>query len=126
MSVPRPTDFELTILRTLWQEGPTTVRHVHDVLRKEKELGYTTVLKTMQIMAEKGLLVRDTTNMSHVYATSETQDQTQQTPLDHLLSKAFDGSTMKLVMQALTSNPASQEDLDQIRELLDRNKGKKP
>jgi predicted transcriptional regulator len=120
MKIPRPTDAELAILRTLWQEGPSTVRRVHEVLRKEKDLGYTTVLKALQVMTGKGLVVRDVSQRSHVYAPSETQEQTQRTMVDYLLFKAFGGSAMKLVMQALDSSPASKEELDQIRKMLDR------
>lgn len=126
MTIPRPTDAELVILRTLWQEGPSTVRHVHEILTLEKELGYTSVLKTLQVMTEKGLVVRDESARSHVYSPAQTEDQTQRTLVDYLLSRAFRGSAMKLVMQALDSSPASQEELDQIRELLDRSREKKP
>jgi predicted transcriptional regulator len=125
MKIPRPTDAELAILRTLWQEGASTVRHVHEVLRNEKELGYTSVLKTLQVMTEKGLVVRDVSKRSHVYAPSETQDQTQRTLVDYLLSKAFGGSAMKLVMQALNASPASKEELAMIRKMLDKAEGAK-
>lgn len=120
MTIPRPTDAELTILRTLWTEGPSTVRRVHEILTLEKDLGYTSVLKTLQVMTEKGLVVRDVSSRSHIYSPAQTEDQTQRKLVDYLLSRAFGGSAMKLVMQALSASPASQEELDQIRTLLER------
>jgi predicted transcriptional regulator len=123
MKTPRPTDAELMVLRILWQEGPSTVRHVHELLRQEKELGYTTVLKTLQVMTEKGIVVRDVSTRSHVYSPAATEVQTQRTLVDHLMSLAFGGSALKLVMQALSARPASKEELDQIRKLIDKEKG---
>ena len=117
---PRPTDAELVVLRALWQGGPSTVRQVHEVLKQKKDLGYTTVLKALQVMAEKGLVTRDESERSHVYAPTSTEDQTQRSLVDDLMSRAFGGSAAKLVMHALSSRPASGEELAQIRELLDR------
>jgi len=120
LKIPRPTDAELIVLNALWQGGPSTVRQVHTVLSKTKNLGYTTVLKTLQVMAEKGLVTRDCSERSHVYTPTRTEDQTQRSLVDDLMSRAFGGSAMKLIMQALSARPASREDLTQIRELLDR------
>jgi len=116
----RPTDAELAILRILWQEGPSTVRRVYEVLSQEKALGYTSALKTLQVMTEKGLVVCDKSQHSHVYSTAQTEEQTQRSLVDDLLSRAFGGSAIKLVLQALSARPASQQELEQIRELIDR------
>jgi predicted transcriptional regulator len=95
------------------------VRQVHDVLSQKKNFGYTSVLKTLQVMMGKGLVVRDGSERSHVYAPSQTEDQTQRSLVDDLLSRAFGGSAMKLVLQALSARPASKKELEQIREMLD-------
>src|SRR5919112_5541528 len=110
-SLPRPTDAELEILNVLWQRGPSTVREVYEVLLETKEIGYTTVLKFMQIMAEKGLVSRDESDRSHVYEAERAQDETQRQLLSDLLDRAFNGSSTKLVMQALSSKKASREEL---------------
>jgi len=120
LSIPRPTDAELAVLRALWQDGPSTVRQIHAVLSKKKDLGYTSVLKCLQVMTDKGLVTRDQSERSHVYAPVQTEDQTQRSLVDDLLARAFGGSAKKLVMQALSARPASQQELEQIRELLDR------
>ena len=121
----RPTDAELAILRVLWERGPSTVRQVFEVLAEERELGYTTVLKMLQIMNEKGLVQRDITDRVHTFSTTQTQAQTQRTMLDDLLDKAFGGSSTSLVMQALASRQASREELAEIRILLDQAEGRK-
>jgi predicted transcriptional regulator len=123
MKTPRPTEAEMMVLRILWQEGPSTVRRVHELLRQEKALGYTTVLKTLQVMTEKGIVVRDVSKRSHVYAPAATEVQTQRRLVEHLMTLAFGGSAMKLMMQALQARPASREELDQIRELIEKEKG---
>jgi len=115
----KPTDAELAILQVLWQLGPCTVREINDELSKEKEVGYTTTLKLMQIMTEKKLLIRDSSNRTHVYAANVTEEETQQKLVDRLLNTAFGGSAMKLVMQALGNKKSKPEDLRQIREWLD-------
>ena len=120
--VPRPTDAELAILRVLWERGPSTVRQVHEVLAGERETGYTTTLKLMQIMTEKGLVTRDESTRTHVYATHLSQDQTQRQLVRDLLDRAFGGSASKLVMQALAARSASPEELSEIRRLLDDHK----
>lgn len=122
---PRPTDAELAILRVLWERGPSTVRQVFEVLSAERELGYTTVLKMLQIMDEKGLVQRDASDRVHVFSATETQAQTQRSLLDDLLDKAFGGSSLSLVMQALATRRASREELAEIRKLLDQAEGGK-
>lgn len=122
---PRPTDAELAILRVLWDRGPSTVRQVFETLSAERELGYTTALKMLQIMHEKGLVQRDDSDRTHVFTASQTQTQTQRTLLDDLLDKAFGGSSMSLVMQALATRKASREDLAEIRKMLDQAEGGK-
>ncbi len=117
--LPRPTDAELNILRVLWRLGPSTVRQVLEALNADRETGYTTVLKMMQIMTEKGLVERDDAERTHVYQARLTQEQTQKQLVDNLLEKAFGGSASQLVMQALTAKPAQSEELAQIRQLLD-------
>ena len=115
---PRPTDAELEILRVLWQRGASTVRDVYDALSKTKPIGYTTVLKFMQIMAEKGLVRRDEEQRAHVYSAMVPQEQTQQQMVRDLLRRAFDDSASQLVMQALASKKTSPEELAEIRRLL--------
>ena len=121
----RPTDAELAILRVLWSRGPSTVRQVHEVLSRDRETGYTTVLKLMQIMTEKGLVERDESERTHVYQARLTQEQTQQQLVDNLLEKAFGGSAAQLVMRALAAKEASADELAQIRQLLDELEGGK-
>ncbi len=118
-SLPRPTDAELEILTVLWQRGACTVREVYDSLNESREMGYTTVLKLMQIMSDKGLVRRDESQRAHVYEARLAEEQTQQQLVGDLLERAFDGSAMKLVMQALQTHRASTEELSQIRDLLD-------
>jgi len=120
---PRPTDGELAILRVLWQLGPATVRQVQEALNPDRETGYTTVLKLMQIMHEKGLLTRDERERTHVYRATLSEEHTQQQLVDHLLERAFGGSARQLVMQVLSSRKASSKELAQIRGLLDELEG---
>jgi BlaI family penicillinase repressor len=122
----RPTAAELEILNVIWQDGPSTVRAINDKLNKEKKVGYTTTLKIMQIMAEKGLLKRDERQRSHLYAAAAPEKQVQKLLLDRLLEQAFGGSALKLVMQALGAHKASPEEISRIRELLDHMEGGKP
>jgi len=117
--LPRPTDAELEILKVLWRRGPSTVREVFETLGESKTTGYTTVLKTMQIMAEKGLVVRDESERAHRYEPAAPEDETQRRLVGDLLRKAFDGSAKKLVMQALSTERASAEELSEIRRMLD-------
>ncbi|HJW43459.1 MAG TPA: BlaI/MecI/CopY family transcriptional regulator [Geothrix sp.] len=126
MSLPnRPTDAELAILRVLWERGASTVRQVYEVLSAERELGYTTVLKMLQIMDEKGLVQRNITDRVHVFSATQSQVQTQRRLLDDLLDKAFGGSSTSLVMQALATRKASREELAEIRKMLDQAEGRK-
>ena len=118
-NLPRPTDAELEILNALWQRGAATVREVHDELSARKATLYTTVLKTLQIMTEKGLVERDESQRAHLYRARLAQDETRRQLLDDLLARAFDGSATKLVMQALSSKEASAEELTEIRAMLD-------
>jgi predicted transcriptional regulator len=122
---PNPTDAELAILQVLWQQGPMTVRQVHDALLASRRMGYTTVLKFMQIMTDKGLVERDETNRSHVYRARLPQEQTQRQLVGDLLDKAFAGSAARLVMSALSHTPASREELEAIRRMLDKMEGGK-
>ena len=115
----QPTNAELEILRVLWRRGPLTVRDVHEALSKERAVGYTTVLKLLQIMAEKGLVTRDESARSHVYAAAVSEETTQRRLVSDLLDRAFEGSAMGLVMQALAARPASPEELRKIRALID-------
>jgi predicted transcriptional regulator len=120
---PKPTDAELAILRVLWERGPSTVRETWQQLRPQQQTGYTTILKLMQIMFEKGLVTRNETERSHVYSTSRSQEETQQEVVGHLLDRVFAGSAPKLVMQALAGRKATREELAQIRRLLDQMEG---
>ena len=120
--IPRPTDAELAILRVLWERGPSTVRQVHDVLSRDRPTAYTTALKLLQIMAEKGLVTRDERERTHVYQPRVSEDQTQRQLVRDLLDRAFGGSSSKLVMQALATKRASAEELGEIRRLLDSRK----
>ena len=117
--LPRPTESELAILGVLWTKGPSTVRQVNDVLSASRDTGYTTTLKLMQIMAEKGLVTRDERDRSHVYAAKLPQDQTQRQLVTDLVDRAFGGSAAALVLQALSAHPASPDELVEIQRLID-------
>ncbi len=117
--LPRPTDAELEILSVLWRLGPSTVREVHEVLSRERATQYTTTLKMMQIMAEKGLLGRDESARSHVYSACQPRERTQSQLAGHLLERAFGGSARSLLMGALSAKKASREELAELRKLLD-------
>ena len=116
--LPRPTDAELAILRVLWEHGPSTVRQVHEALSEARETGYTTTLKLMQIMAEKGLVTRDESQRTHVYDARLTRDATQRQLVNDLVDRAFGGSATTLVLQALSEHPASAEELAEIQKLI--------
>jgi predicted transcriptional regulator len=118
----RPTAGELEILRALWRLGPSTVRDVHEALR-ERRVGYTTVLKLLQIMTEKGLVKRDESQRAHVYEARVLQEQTETQLVRDLVDRAFGGSPGRLVMQALSSRKATPEERDRIRKLLDELEG---
>ena len=121
--VPRPTDAELAIMNVLWERGPSTVREVHDEISRSNDTGYTTVLKLLQIMTDKGLVVRDESQRAHVYATRESEQRTQRQLVGDLIDRAFGGSPAKLVMQALSATRASAEELTQIRAMLEKMEG---
>ena len=121
---PRPTEAELAILRVLWERGPCTVRQVHDVLAPERESGYTTTLKFMQLMTEKGMLLREEDGRTHLYRAAYPEEATQQRLVADLLDRAFGGSSAKLVIQALAAKPASPEELREIRKILATQKEK--
>jgi BlaI family transcriptional regulator, penicillinase repressor len=116
---PRPTDAELSILRVLWSEGQSTVRQVREVLERIQPTGYTTVLKLLQIMTDKGLVVRDESQRTHVYKASRSEAQTQRQLIGDLVRRAFGGSALKLVMQALASKKSTAAELAEIRKLIE-------
>ncbi|MCR5888881.1 BlaI/MecI/CopY family transcriptional regulator [Hymenobacter sp. J193] len=115
----KPTESELEILHVLWQHGPSTVRFVNDYLSEKREIGYTTTLKLLQLMLDKGLVLRDDDSKTHVYRAAVRQEETQGLLLDRFLDATFGGSALKMVMQALGNRSTSQEELNQIRHLLD-------
>lgn len=123
MKRPRPTDAELAILRVLWREGPSTVRQVQEALSRKSATGYTTVLKLLQIMTQKGLVERDEAQRTHVYRPSLSEGQTQRQLVGDLVDRAFGGSAQKLVMQALAAKPATPDQLAEIRRLIEELEG---
>ena len=116
----KPTDSELEILRVLWAKGKATVREVNDILNENREVGYTTTLKMMQLMAQKGLVNRDSSTRTHVYTAAIAQDNVQNDMLDKLLDTAFGGSASKLVMNALGRSNASKQELEEIKALIEK------
>jgi predicted transcriptional regulator len=120
---PLPTDAEIAILAVLWRQGASTVREVHDALGKDS--GYTTTLKLMQLMFEKGLVVRNERYRSHLYEARAPKEQTQRQIAGDLMKRAFDGSAKSLVLGALAAQPASSKDLDEIRSLLNELEGRR-
>src|SRR5215216_6527437 len=117
-AVPKPTDAELAILRVLWERGPCTVRQVYDVLSEKRDFAYTTTLKLLQLMTEKGVAIREEQGRIHLYRAGFAQEDTQRRLVADLLDRAFGGSSAKLVVQALAAKPASAEELREIRRLL--------
>ena len=117
---PKPTESELEILQILWGKGTCTVRDVHEILEKSKDAGYTTTLKLMQIMHEKGLVSRDTSAKTHIYKAIINQEKTQQHLVNRMIDNVFNGSAARLVMQALGNHSASKEEIDSIKEYLDQ------
>jgi predicted transcriptional regulator len=120
---PLPTSSELEILRVIWERGPSTVREVFKTLEQEREIGYSTVLKFMQIMTEKGSLIRDETVRPQIYRAARPQRLIQQNIVRDLVSRAFGGSSASLAMHALSDKKASPDERRQIRELLDAMEG---
>jgi BlaI family transcriptional regulator, penicillinase repressor len=120
MSIPRPTESELELLRILWDKEPATVRDIFEALNDERPSGYTTVLKMLQIMTAKGLVVRDEANRAHVYRAAISQQDMQSKLLKDLSMRLFAGSAAQLALHALAMEPASSAELDEIRALLQK------
>ena len=116
----KPTDSELEILNILWAKGPSTVREIHEVLEQNKDAGYTTSLKLLQIMHEKGLVSRDTSSKTHVYTAAIAQEKIQGQLVQRFIDNVFNGSATQLVMQALGNHKADAAELEMIREYLDK------
>jgi BlaI family penicillinase repressor len=125
-SLPRPTEAELELLRILWNKGPATVREIYDTFNQERPCGYTTVLKLLQIMTTKGLVVRDEANRAHVYRATISQDAMQSKILKDLSMRLFSGSAAQLALHALAMEPASQTEIDEIRALIERRRSGSP
>lgn len=119
-ALPKPTDSELAILQVLWQRGPANVRLINEQLSQQREVGYTTTLKWLQLMLEKGLVHRDESVWPHVYRPAVREEDTQTQLLDRLVESAFGGSALKLVLRALGKNQNTREELDQIQALLNQ------
>jgi BlaI family penicillinase repressor len=124
-TLPKPTEAELELLRILWEKEPATVRDIYDALNTTRPSGYTTVLKLLQIMTTKGLVVRDEANRAHVYRAAISQDATQNELLKDLSVRLFSGSAAQLALHALAMEPASADELDAIRVLIDSKRGGK-
>ena len=121
---PRPTDAELAILRILWDRGASTVRQVHEMLSRERPSAYTTALKMLQIMTEKGLVRRDDRDRTHIYQSKLTEEQTQRQLVRDLVDRAFAGSASKLVLQALATKRSTPDELVEIRKLIETREGR--
>ena len=116
--LPKPTDSELAILQVIWSRGPSTVREIQEEMNQSDDVGYTTVLKFLQIMTEKGLVKRDENQRAHVYYAAVSQQTTQRQLIRDLLDRAFGGSAMQLAMQALSTKKASAEEISEMKSLL--------
>ncbi len=116
----KPTDSELEILKVLWKEGPCSVRQVNELLSSDKEIGYTTTLKIMQIMHEKGMLERDTSQRSHIYAPTLKEKEVKGSMLKNFMNNAFEGSASKLIMQALGNHKMTDNELEEIKALINK------
>ena len=122
MARPRsnhPTDGEMIILQSLWEHGPSTVRQIHERLIADRTIGYTTVLKTLQIMTEKGLVLRKESGRSHVYRAAKDESLTQRKLLRSLIERVFGGSTRQLILHALSAKKSTPEELKEIRRLIE-------
>ena len=118
-TLPEPTKSELEILQVLWQHGPSTVRFVNDKLNEQKrEVQYTSTLKLMQIMSDKGLLTRDATNMKHIYSAAEEEDKTKEFLLERFVNTMYNGSASNLMMQLLGNKKTSKKEIEAIKELI--------
>lgn len=116
---PKPTATELDILRVLWERGPSTVRDVHEVLARSKSLGYTTVLKLLQIMTAKGMVTRNEDARAHIYEARQPAESTKRQLVGDLLQRAFSGSASDLMLHALHGSKTSRREIDEIRRMLD-------
>jgi BlaI family transcriptional regulator, penicillinase repressor len=121
----KPTESELEILQIIWEKDQCSVRDVHDVLEKTKDAGYTTTLKLMQIMHDKGLVERDTSAKTHLYKAVITREQAQNTAVNKILATVFNGSSSQLIMQVLSNQQSSKEELDMIKDYLNQLEQKK-
>jgi len=122
--LPRPTDTELSILRVLWERGPSTVREIHDALSHGRDSVYTSTAKVLQIMSEKGLTTREEWGRMHRYSAAATEEDTQRQLVEDLLERAFGGSSIKLMQRALDARRPTPEELAEIRKLLDSSRGR--
>lgn len=125
MAAPRPTDAELEILTVLWSRGPSTVRAVHEAIVERRPAQYTTVLKQLQIMDEKGLVARDESERAHVYRPTQARERTQAQLAGDLLQRAFEGSAKSLLLGALSAKKPSKKELAELRKFLDEFEGEK-
>jgi predicted transcriptional regulator len=116
--LPKPTEVELELLRALWEKGSASVRELHEVVNRQRPLGYTSVLKTLQIMTEKGLVERTEAGKAHIYHAAASQEETQNQLLRDLSERLFSGSAAQLAMHALSMQPASEEELEEIRKII--------
>ncbi len=116
--LPKPTEVELELLRALWDMGSASVRELHEVVSRHRALGYTSVLKTLQIMTEKGLVERKEAGKAHIYHAAASQEETQNQLLRDLSERLFSGSAAQLAMHALSMQPASEEELQEIRKII--------
>ncbi|HLH34050.1 MAG TPA: BlaI/MecI/CopY family transcriptional regulator [Alloacidobacterium sp.] len=119
-SLPKPTEAELELLRILWAQGPATVRELHDAVNQQRPVVYTSVLKILQIMTEKGLVEREESGKAHIYRAAASQEETQNQLLRDLSQRLFSGSAAQLAMHALSMEPASAEELEEIRNLIEQ------
>ncbi len=124
LQLPKPTEVELEILRALWDKGSATVRELYEVVSQQRALGYTSVLKTLQIMTEKGLVERTEAGKAHVYRAAASQEDTQDQLLRDLSERLFSGSAAQLAMHALSMQPASEEELQEIRRIIKQKREK--
>lgn len=118
--LPKPTEAELELLRVLWKKGPSTVRDLYDAVNLQRTVGYTSVLKILQIMTEKGLVEREESGKAHIYRTAASQEETQNQLLRDLSERLFSGSAAQLAMHALAMQPTSSEELEEIRNLIEQ------
>jgi BlaI family transcriptional regulator, penicillinase repressor len=118
--LPRPTEGELELLTILWHKGPCTVRDLHDEISSRRTIGYTSVLKVLQIMTEKGLVEREESARAHIYRPAGTQQETQSQMVRDMSERLFSGSAAQLALHALALQPVSEQELDELRTLIDR------